>query len=79
MFFHGILIGSLVCTVGFILWTFFVGLACRPIDFRLHPCLLLSVFLRGTPILAGGIGVARVVVGVVFAFVCFVVQLDINA
>ena len=34
----------------------------------------LSLFLRGTPILAGGIGVARVVVGAVFCSVVFVFE-----
>ena len=50
-----------------ILVGFLPGLACRPADsIIVLVCLLLS---RGTPILAGGIGVARVVVGAVFVFV----------
>ena len=42
------------------------GLACRPADW-ISPFLWLS-FPRGTPILAGGIGVARVVIGAIFVF-----------
>ena len=53
-------------------WTVFIGflsgLACRPTDSFI--VLVLALLSRETPILAGGIGVARAVVGAVFA-VCF--------
>ena len=49
-------------------WTVFIGflyvLACRPTDSFIVR--FFGLVLRGTPILAGGIGVARVVVGAVF-------------
>ena len=50
------------------IWRFILGLACRPTDSLI--VLVLALFSRETPILAGGIGVARSVVGAVFA-VCF--------
>ena len=50
-----------------ILIGFLSGLACRPADSII--VLVCRLFSRGTPILAGGIGVARVVVGAVFVFV----------
>ena len=50
-------------------WTVFVGflfgLACRPADSSI--ALFSGLFSRGTPILAGGIGIARAVVGAVGA------------
>ena len=52
-------------------WTVFIGflsgLACRPTDSFI--VLVLALFSRETPILAGGIGVARAVVGAVLLFV----------
>ena len=54
---------TLTCTVGHLFWLFIWA--------GLPPHLLfglLVAFFRGTPILAGGIGVARVVVGSVFVF-----------
>ena len=54
----------MTCTVGHFYRLFHLGLACRPTDSSI--VLLLALFFRETPILAGGIGVARVVVGAVF-------------
>ena len=52
-------------------WTVFIGflsgLACRPTDSFI--VLVLALFSRETPILAGGIGVARAVVGAFLLFV----------
>ena len=45
---------------------FLSGLACRPTDSIIVR--VVGLFFRGTPILAGGIGVARAVVGAVFVF-----------
>ena len=52
------------CTVqlDFIVGFFTLGWLAAPLIYVLHPCCRV---LRGTPILAGGIGVARVVVGAV--------------
>ena len=50
-----------------ILFAVYSGLACRPADILI--ALLVFPCVRGTPILAGGIGVARLVVGAVFVFV----------
>ena len=58
----------MTCTVGQFLSAFYSGLACRPTDSFI--VLVVALFSRETPILAGGIGVARAVVGAVFA-VCF--------
>ena len=58
----------MICTVGRFLSAFYSGLACRPTDSFI--VLVVALFSRETPILAGGIGVARAVVGAVFA-VCF--------
>ena len=54
----------MTCTVGHFFRLFYFGLACRPTDSFI--VLVLALFFRETPILAGGIGVARVVVGAVF-------------
>ena len=59
----------MTCTVGHFYRLFYLGLACRPTDSFI--VLVLALFFRETPILAGGIGVARVVVGAfLFLFVC---------
>ena len=57
--------------------TFLFGLACRPADLYIALVSVVALF-RGTPILAGGIGVARFVVWVGFLFVCFVVSATIS-
>ena len=58
-------------------WTslsaFYSALACRPTDSFI--ILVLALLFRETPILAGGIGVARVVVGAVLLFVFGLEQL----
>ena len=53
----------MTCTVGRFLSAFYSGLACRPTDSFI--VLVVALFSRETPILAGGIGVARAVVGAV--------------
>ena len=58
----------MTCTAGLFCRLFHLGLACRPTDSFIVR--FVALFPRETPILAGGIGVARVVVGAVFA-VCF--------
>ena len=58
--------GYMICTVGTI-----YRLACRPTDSLI--VLVVALFFRETPILAGGIGVARAMVGAVLA-VCFVLE-----
>ena len=58
----------MTCAVGTFYRLFYPGLACRPTDSFI--ALVLALFFRETPILAAGIGVARAVVGAVFA-VCF--------
>ena len=54
----------MTCTAGLFYRLFHLGLACRPTDSFI--ALLLALCFRVTPILAGGIGVARVVVGAAF-------------
>ena len=61
--------GFLTCTDGQILFAVYLGLACRPSDINLPFGLSVA---RGTPILAGGIGVARPVAGACFVLICFV-------
>ena len=56
-----------VCTVGLFVWLFLEGWLAAPLTSLLPWLVFLCV--RGTPILAGGIGVARVVVGAFFVFV----------
>ena len=63
----------MTCTVGRFLSAFYSGLACRPTDSFI--VLVVALFSRETPILAGGIGVARAVVGAVLLFVFGLEQL----
>ena len=63
----------MTCTVGPFYFGFLFGLACRPTDSFI--VLVLALFSRETPILAGGIGVARAVVGAVLLFVFGLEQL----
>ena len=63
----------MTCTVGQFLSAFYSGLACRPTDSFI--VLVVALFSRETPILAGGIGVARAVVGAVLLFVFGLEQL----
>ena len=63
----------MICTAGLFYRLFHLGLACRPTDSFI--ALLLALCFRETPILAGGIGVARVVVGAVLLFVFVLEQL----
>ena len=59
----------MTCTVGQLLSDILLGWLAAPLT---HLLLCLWPVFRGTPILAGGIGVARVVVGAVFVFgLCF--------
>ena len=58
----------MTCTAGLFYRLFHFGLACRPSDSFI--ALLLALCFRETPILAGGIGVARVVVGAFLSVVC---------
>ena len=53
--------------LGRFLLAFYSGLACRPTDSFI--VLVVALFSRETPILAGGIGVARAVVGAVLLFI----------
>ena len=65
---------DLTCTVGQFFIGFLFGLACGPTDSSIAR--FCGLFSRGTPILAGGIGVARVVKGLFFlVLVCGFEQL----
>ena len=63
----------MTCTVGQFSSVFYFGLACRPTDSFI--VLVGALCSRETPILAGGIGVARAVVGAVLLFVFVLEQL----
>ena len=56
----------LTCTDGQLLWLFSQGWLAAPLTLT---CSFVFSCARGTPILAGGIGVARLVAGAVFCFV----------
>ena len=63
----------MTCTAGLFYRLFHLGLACRPTDSFI--ALLLALCFQVTPILAGGIGVARVVGGAVLCLVFVYEQL----
>ena len=66
------------CTDGHLFWLFTQGWLAAPLTLT---CPMVFSCARGTPILAGGIGVARLVAGVVFCFVvvCLFGQVFVSA
>ena len=66
----------LTCTDGQFLWLFTQGWLAAPLTLT---CPLVFSCARGTPILAGGIGVARFVAGSVFCVVCLLGQDFVSA